>query len=263
MRVSPALPLRVSIAGLASLLALGTTPARAQEGSLRGIVVDTTGAPIRDVDVGIASQRRLSRTGAQGRFELQKLQPGEVEVSVRRLGFEPRKLRVLISGTGADSLAVTLKSSAAMLAAIDVSTTELRLRKSIEDFYRRSIQGTGQYVTRDQIEGRSSGAPSDMLRNTAGVRLIRSANGGYAVRFPNTSLSRSDCAPMMWVDGQPAAGMEIDDIPLRDLEGIEVYSGPSTTPMQFSSASSMKNCGTIVVWSRPPQYQRYPEHKKP
>jgi hypothetical protein len=66
---------------------------------------------------------------------------------------------------------------------------------------------------------------------------------------------------LIWVDGQKAPGLEIDDIPLRDVEGIEVYNGPATTPMQFTAGHSMTQCGTIVIWSRPPQYHLY--NRKP
>jgi hypothetical protein len=66
---------------------------------------------------------------------------------------------------------------------------------------------------------------------------------------------------MIWIDGQKVPGLEIDDIPLRDVEGMELYNGPATTPMQFSQAQSARNCGTIVVWSRPAQYQIYDRRK--
>jgi hypothetical protein len=45
--------------------------------------------------------------------------------------------------------------------------------------------------------------------------------------------------------------MEIDEIPLNDIEGIELYNGPSTTPAEFWQANGSQ-CGTIVVWSRLP-----------
>lgn len=243
--------------GLAGFLALASGTARAQGSSLRGVVVDTVGVAIGNADIGIAALRRLTRTDELGRFWLDKLAPGDVEVSIRRLGYEPQRVRVSIQAATTDSLHIVLVANAMLLAGVDVSAAEIRLRRSIEDFYRRRVHGTGQYITRDQIEGRLGGNPSDMLRNTPGVRLIRSANGGYAVRFPNTSLSRFDCAPLIWVDGQKAPGLEIDDIPLRDVEGIEVYNGPATTPMQFTAGHSMTSCGTIVVWSRPPQYTIY------
>ena len=122
-------------------------------------------------------------------------------------------------------------------------------------------RGVGQYVTRDEIEKRWGGTPSDLLRNTPGIRFVRTSRG-KGIRFPTTSINRrEDCMPMIWLDGQKAPGMEIDDITLGDIEGIELYNGPSTTPMQFSQMQGSNNCGTIVVWSRPPQYQKFQRPK--
>jgi len=239
------------------LLAFGAGNASAQQSSLAGVVTDSTGAPIRDVDVGIVALRRLTHTDEHGRFAISKLALGDVELSVRRLGYEPRTLVIIVGALPIDTLRITLKSHPAVLAALSVNATEMRKREMIEDFYRRRARGLGQYVTRDEIDKRWGGVPSDMLRNTPGIRFVRVLGGGRGVRFPNTSMTRRDCPPMIWIDGQKAPGMEIDDIVLGDVEGMELYSGPSTTPMQFSQASNANSCGTIVVWSRAPLYQAY------
>lgn len=256
MRVLPALPWRVGLISVVGFLALGTTSARAQQGTLRGTIVDSAGAPIRDADVGIATLRRLTRTDEKGRFSLGKLPPGRVELSVRRLSYEPHQRRVLVVAGAQDSLRITLVAIPALLNPVNVTKGEIRHRENIEDFYRRMTGGVGQYIGREDIEKRWGGTPSDMIRTIPGVRLIRTATGGYGVRFPNTSLGRFDCAPMIWIDGQRAPGMEIDGVTLADLEGIELYKGPSTTPLQFSQGQGSNNCGTIVMWSRPPQYQK-------
>jgi hypothetical protein len=72
-----------------------------------------------------------------------------------------------------------------------------------------------------------------------------------AVRFVTASIARKDCVPQYWLDGVRAEGVEIDDFPPREIEGIEVYQGPSTTPAQFSQGSISK-CGAIVLWTRVP-----------
>src|SRR5262245_2884329 len=96
MRLPRAVPSRVVFIGLVGLLAVGATPARAQQ-TLSGVVVDTAGKPIQNADVGVVSLRRLTRTDSGGRFSLQKLPLGALEVSVRRLGFEPSKIRITIA----------------------------------------------------------------------------------------------------------------------------------------------------------------------
>jgi hypothetical protein len=229
------------------------------QGTLRGEVRDSAGKPIADADVGIAALRRLVRTDDQGRFTLTKLPAGVTEISFRRLGFEPRRLSVKVDDRDPAPLVVTLKGNAALLAAVDVNKGAVRQREMIEDYYRRVVRGVGQYITRDEIEKRWGGTPSDLLRNTAGIRFVRTTSGVKGVRFPGTHITGRDCPPMIWIDGQKAPGMEIDDVTLGDVEGVELYHGPSTTPMQFSQSQNANTCGTIVIWTRPPQYQRQPQ----
>jgi hypothetical protein len=60
----------------------------------------------------------------------------------------------------------------------------------------------------------------------------------------------------MWVDGQRARGMEIDDLPANTVEGIELYDSFALVPFQFSHTANSVPCGTIVVWTRPPGTRR-------
>jgi hypothetical protein len=231
------------------MLALGSVDAAAQEkGAIRGVVTDSGGAPIASADVGIRSERTLTRTDESGHFRFDGLRPGALELSVRRLGYNPRTIRVDVTGVELDSVLVVMKQSAAVIAG--VSITDQRRREGIEDFYRRRVLGLGTYVSREEIDGRQSGSATDMLRTMPGLRFV---NGTRGVRFNSSSIIRRDCMPMIWIDGQRAPGLEVGDVTLTDIEGIELYPGPSTTPMQFSvGSSSHSTCGTIVIWSRQP-----------
>jgi hypothetical protein len=226
--------------------------ALAQHGTIIGIVVDSVDAPIRDADVGIRAERMLIRTDEQGRFRFDRLREGKLEVSFRRLGYEPRIVTVVVSGFAADSLLVRLAAKPVTLAGMNVSAGDYRRREGIEEFYRRRVRGIGTYIAREEIDARHSGTATDMLRNTPGLRFVQLRGGGKGVRFNSSAIARRDCMPMIWIDGQRAPGLEVDDVTLTDIEGIELYSGPSTTPMQFSQGSSHSTCGTIVIWSRPP-----------
>lgn len=243
---------RAAIVCLVGLITLCGTTAHAQKGALRGLVTDSAGTPIRDADVGIAALRMLTRTDDRGRFSFNKVPVGEQQVSVRRLSYEPRIVHVVIAEATVDSVKVVLTMHAALLAAVDVTAGEWRRREMIEEFYRRRVKGIGQYVTRDDIDKRWGGLASDLLRDKPGVRFVKMSGGGNTVRFPGTSIRNRDCPPAIWLDGQKAPGMEIDDVPLHDIEGIEIYNGPATTPTQFSQSQNANTCGTIVVWSRPP-----------
>ena len=219
-----------------------------QEGALRGIVADSAGAPIAGADVGIASLHKLTRTDDRGRFSFEKIPLGAVEVSVRRLGYEPQKVQATVSNTLEMSYNVTLIARPAMLDPLDVSGN--RRHVAIEGFHQRRIQGIGSYVTRDDITARHANQLTDVLRMTAGVQVVRTRSGS-GIRFTSSPSVRRDCPPTMWIDGQRAPGIEIDELPIDDIEGIELYRGASTTPPQFTYGSGAA-CGTVVVWTRTP-----------
>ena len=70
-------------------------------------------------------------------------------------------------------------------------------------------------------------------------------------------MRNTGCIPLIWLDGQRSPGMEIDEISLGDIEGIELYTGTSTTPPQFWVGTS-NHCGTIVIWTRVREHPERP-----
>ena len=237
---------------LALVVALDASQASAQPG-LRGTVVDTAGEAIAEVDVGIVSLRRLAKTDEHGRFTFTDLPTGAVELSLRRLGYQPTKV-TLVVGQLTDTVRVVLQHHPTTLAAIELEERAMRQMLWIEDFHRRRMSGMGTYLSREEIESRRASRASDLLRNLPGIRFVN-MQGRTGVRFVSAAIQRRDCIPMIWIDGQRAPGMEIDEVVVTNIEGIELYNGPSTTPMRFSQSQSLRSsCGTIVIWSRVPGY---------
>jgi hypothetical protein len=249
MRIRVAPTVRCAVGCLIGLLVSVPPGARAQT-VVRGVVVDSGGHPVSEVALAIIALHHATRTDEQGHFVLPALPKGDVEVSVRRIGYEPLIVRFVVSGSPADSIRVVIAELPQVLEAVNVSAGERHRRQRIEDFYWRRARGLGTYVTREEILSRRASVPSDVLRTAKGIRFVRTA-GGSGIRFSSATNMRTGCVPMIWIDGQRAPGMEIDEIPLNDIEGIELYNGASTTPPEFWQANSVQ-CGTIVVWSRLP-----------
>lgn len=222
----------------------------AQGAVVRGVVLDSAHAPVPEVAVAVVAVHQVARTDANGHFTLTKLPSGEVEFSIRRIGYEPATLRKVVPSSGIDSLTVMLVELPVVMDAMSV--TERHRRQGIEEFYFRRAQGVaGVFFSREDIASQRASTPSDLMRTTPGVRLVGASNG-KGVRFQSTTgMRRGDCQPVVWVDGQAAPGMELDDISLNDIEGIELYRGTSTTPGQFWRSGSSQ-CGAVVVWTRIP-----------
>jgi carboxypeptidase family protein/TonB-dependent receptor-like protein len=218
-----------------------------------GWVRDSTGAPIADADVSVPSMRVLAHTDSTGAFTLRGVGAGAVTINVRRLGFEPRSLSVEIRSapTAKDSIVVTLRAIPQLLDSMRIGSGRVHQDFLIEEFYRRQARGPGLFITRADIDLRRPTRLSDMARQFPGIRVVGRPGGLMGIRFPSTSMARRDCPPQYWVDGRRVMNFELDELPPSDIEGIELYSGPSSTPMQFLSNED-KTCGTVVIWSRPP-----------
>lgn len=232
-------------------MAVAGTDLQAQSRNLRGIVTDTSGRPIQNAEVRIMELGRVARTDSTGAFAIPRLTARVVDLTIRRLGYEMRFMRVsMISGEG-DSVVIALASEPVVLAGVEIEAPEA-VHPNFAEFERRRSRGIGMFLTQADMEKNNSSYTSDAFRTLPGVRLVR-VNGGMGVRFGSTQGMRSargsECQPMIWVDGQRAPGMEVDDIRANDVYGVEVYRGASTTPVQFATGGATQ-CGVIAVWTR-------------
>ena len=240
---------------LATCLLAVTSPARAQRRSanLVGWIRDSTGTPLDAADVEIDASHTILRTDSSGVFTMRGLDPGTITVRVRRLGFDPTSFPLTLHASSVDSVSVVLRQNAHLLAAMRTNASIQRRYADLEGFYRRREHGGGGvFITREDIERLNSNVLSDALREVPGVQVLHGRSRGALIRFPSASSQRRDCPPQYWIDGQRVNNTEVDDYPASDVEAMELYNGPSSTPMQFSQSRTNLTCGTVVIWTRIP-----------
>lgn len=232
------------------LSAQDPTP-RAEARPLVGLVQRVDGAALVDVEVEGAGQR--VRTDAEGRFRLRIVQRDTLTLLLRHLGYEPIAVTLRSNHLRGDTIVVRMEQTALALGEVRVRGADLRSPLGLGGFDERRARGLGTFVTREEIDRRQTNRLSDVLRGRRGLTLVRTPSGGYGVRFGVASGRQRRCVPDLWIDGQRARGMELDDVPASTVEGIELYATIATVPFQFSSSGAgTERCGTIVVWSRPP-----------
>lgn len=232
------------------LSAQDPTP-RAEARPLVGLVQRVDGAALVDVEVEGAGQR--VRTDAEGRFRLRIVQRDTLTLLLRHLGYEPIAVTLRSNHLRGDTIVVRMEQTALALEEVRVRGADLRSPLGLGGFDERRARGLGTFVTREEIDRRQTNRLSDVLRGRRGLTLVRTPSGGYGVRFGVASGRQRRCVPDLWIDGQRARGMELDDVPASTVEGIELYATIATVPFQFSSSGAgTERCGTIVVWSRPP-----------
>lgn len=137
---------------------------------------------------------------------------------------------------------------------VEAQRTEFRLRTS--GFYRRQGRGTGQFITREDIDDiRPHDVSSLLVWGAPGIMLRPNRAGAMVAAFPagrsSTSTLIGWCFPMYFLDGLP---LEVTDndiafpIHPNDIAAVEVYSTRADTPVQYRDARA--RCGTVLIWSR-------------
>ena len=222
---------------------------------LVGVIKDPRGVGIEGATVEVAGAG--ARTDAKGTFRLFTGDVDTVTISIRRPGFSPVEALLTARDRQWDTLAVELEQLTTRLPGVRVEE-ERTLRAGLRGFEERLAKKVaGLFITREDIVSRNSSRLSDVLQTRRGVALVRIGSNRYGVRFATYSGTRSNtCVPDLWVDGQRARGMEVDDLPPNTVEGMELYDSFATVPFEFAHSANSVPCGTIVVWTRPPGTRR-------
>jgi outer membrane receptor for ferrienterochelin and colicins len=235
----------------AGALAGAATTSEAQSArALFGSVNDSLGHAVVGAEVRARNNVVLAFSDDSGRFRVAQMPAGAQGVFVRRLGFEPARAEITPSAGEIDSVRVTLRAIAQSLPQITVQSEHDSLSKKVlAEFWARRSRGFGKFVTRDEIQQKNASQFIDVVRNVSGV-TIQFARGRQDIRFRGAAFGSRDCPPQYWLDGIPLQNGGADEFTPDNVEAIELYSSPATTPPQFNTRSA--TCGTVVVWSRLP-----------
>lgn len=270
MAVTLSLPARALLAVVALLMGSAAVEAQRvpersgrspQQGAPRparfyGRVLDaSTQEPIAGARLSSPSVTGVTTTDSAGRFNIAGIPPGLVRFFVMAPSF-PRANVVLAFAAGEEMERVLeLDSSSAAAQAEERPQARAIPQVTVEatplaplwlrDFERRRGTGRGQYVTREEIEARNYNRLSDVMQVMRGVTLDCGGGGsGCQVRMVRAPMQ---CYPEYWVDGQLNNSWG-PVMPVRDIEALEVYTGPADTPGEFAGRTA--GCGTIVIWTR-------------
>jgi hypothetical protein len=260
---SRVLALGTSLAAGLALLLLGPCAAPAQEGPpgeegreaapdsarvVGQVVSDLTGEPISGAAVSMRGSRAEDMSDSTGHFALPPTEAGTDTLDVRYLGYESGFIELHLQPDRTTRLVLLLSPEAVQLAELEVVVSPSRSPGDAmtEGFRRRRNRGMGTFFDRQEIERRNPRYTSDLLRSVRGIRV-----GPQRMGRTSVTLARSGraCRPEIFVDGLHLQGASVDDVIVPDLEGVEVYPGPSLVPARFS-AMAPTQCGAIIIWTR-------------
>jgi TonB family protein len=221
----------------------------AQIGGIRGVVRDSAGGVVGNAHVIlIGTAAAQVTTDSTGEFHFGAVPAGNGRLEVRRLGYRPISTSVSVPQGSELHLDVEMVPIPERLTPVQVTGRSQPYESRLAGFNERKSKHVGYIVTRDKLDRMSSARFVDALREMPGLSVRSMRGGGVTV-----SLRGARCSPMFYMDGFPASSgaMDLEMIDLSGVEGIEVYSGMSSTPAEFLTVRGTENCGVIAVWSRP------------
>ena len=218
----------------------------AQGTPVRGVIRNTGGLPLEGVQVTVAGLPAAATSNERGEFTLTVSPTGPAVVRIRRLGFRPDSAYVTFASGKPPEVKFTMQRIAVDLAPVTV-VGRRELTGAMAGFYKRRASSSGRFFTREDIEKRNASRMSDLLRMVPSLRVVpRGMQNSVRIRG-------SRCAPLVWLDGVPLSAMEfdLDSMDPSTYEGIELYSGPASVPVEFQgNKQASSSCGTIVLWSK-------------
>jgi len=221
-------------------------PAKPTAYEVTGIVKDSSGAPVPEADVAVIESgtlRRLVATDAAGRFAFRDIPARLIAIRVRRLGYQPRTIEVLLAATAATtSLEIIVTPAPAQMEEVRVEPNPFgRLREFYD--HRQQRGSFARFLELADIRRLAPKSASELFRTVPGITIRAATTGGNTIRIRG-------CQPTVWVDGQRIPGAELDDvIQPSDIGGIEFYPSSAGIPPQYLDPSN-RLCGLILVWTR-------------
>jgi hypothetical protein len=217
-------------------------PAPGTQRLFRIDVRDKSGRPIPDAMVTFFLTGDSVRTDSSGIASITVAADTAVNITVRKIGFEPRNARFKIGTAPAFNVRVALGDAGQRLAEIEIKDSYPG-EPWRPGFAQRKKRGGGQFRDISYFPG---GVPFSFADWFNGMNGVRTAGG------TSSDISVPRCRGLgVWIDGQhvtsPNSGYRfaLSTVPPQDIGALELYT--ANTPAQYTGQG--EDC-SLLIWTR-------------
>jgi TonB-dependent receptor len=196
------------------------------DGTIRGVVTDTAHAPLAAAVVRIPGTSLGAVTDAAGRFTIDHVATGGHMVLVRRPGFAPDSVTVIVPSGATAELSIVLRKGVQQLGEVVVSASP-RLNETTEQalMRRRNASNIVTILSGDVIRSLPNANAAEAIARIPGISTERDEGEGKFVQIRGTEPRLSNVT----INGVHVPGTQggarvakLDDVPTDILGAIEV-----------------------------------------
>ena len=209
------------------LLLLMSFSLMAQDGSIKGQIIEVSGEPLVGANVTLKGTTTGTTTDLNGNFTISNVDDGSYTLIVSFVGYEEMNRSVTVSGSVTDIGTISLSPSLLFLSNQVVISGTRRAEKLTE------TPATIQLITSKQIAELPSFNPGELLARVKGVEFVRSGvvGTGINIRGFNSNFNSKN---LQINDGRyatlVATGLPfgpLSTIIKEDVDRVEVILGPN------------------------------------
>ena len=233
---------------VADAAAIASAPSPQRRGIVSGWVRTEDGVPIPGARVRIFGSDVVGVTNDDGEFQLTGVPGGTQTLTTRAIGFVPDERAVDLTDRHLP-VVVGMLSVRRFLDTVHVHASRNAITTMV-GFEDRKKSGSGRFFSANDVERLHPHELTDLLRHAPSVELTTDNHHNVTIRMRG---DLSSCTPAIFLDGKQLVDWELSDlnslVQPDQIGGMEVYT-PAMTPAEFRTKHG---CGTILVWSRPPE----------
>lgn len=239
---------------LLALLVLLALPARggAQSGVVKGIVTDTGGRPLENVEVLSINAKRSARTGKDGRFTLARLPFGQQLIMARLPGYQPADRPVNMLDDAAPELTFRLRRVVQALDTLRIVSHDGCPAYDITGFECRRRAGIGQFRGAEELAALRSYYWADMFEGLPGLRREMARDSTIGQDWRVASMTGWRCLMEGWNGRHKTAADE--NIRPDQIVAIEHYDSYEKVPAAYKRLAwpngQDKPCALVMYWTK-------------
>ena len=218
---------------------------------LLGVFDTQSGEPLEGVEVTDILAQVTALTTKTGTVSLAFLPEGGTLVRVRKVGYQPTTITVVISPADTVPITVTLARSGVTLAKVVTIDSNFNGSRRFQEFEeRRAHNSGGHFITAEELRKNDHSTMTNVLRRIASMKVVCNRSGNdcrAASARAYTGLTGSPCLSKVYLDGILTTDTNLQQMQVDQYAGVEFYSGAEIPPQYNATGSA---CAALLLWTR-------------